>query len=128
MTLGGTFIASFTGANRSAANAVLLLSTMTGQSPESCYAYIRALRPIVFIEPVNFLHLNRVGKLFSQKYPSAQYLDLSTLVGEDYFRKNSPEVWIVKLGMLMLLVGTRLGLRLGIDPLPSCCCVLTLLS
>jgi len=120
MTLGGTFIASFTGANRSAALSVLLLATMTGESPERCYEYISQLRPIVFIDQVNFRNLHRVWNVFCDRYPSVEHLNLCTLEGEEHFRKNAPEVWKVKLGMLMLLVGTRLGLRLGIDPLPSC--------
>jgi hypothetical protein len=120
MTPGGTFIAYFTGANRSAANAVLLVSAMTRSTPEHCYEYIRALRPIVFVEEINLTHVTRVQKVYANRYHALGFMDLCKLEGEKVFLTNNDEVWVANLGMLMLLLGTRLGLGLGIDPVPSC--------
>ena len=112
MTPGGTFIAYFTGANRSAANAVLLLSTMTGATPELSYEYIRALRPIVFVEEISLTHVSRVRNAFFHRYPAVARRDLCMLEGEKAFLTENNEVWC-QFGYAHVASGHEVGSRVG---------------
>jgi hypothetical protein len=91
MTLNGTFIAYSTGANRSAALAVMELAFLTRRSIKDIYHYVRVLRPIVFIDDITFTYLERLRTTFMNDYPRMELTPLSHVESEDEFLMKNRE-------------------------------------